>query len=242
MGWENKMNLKNGDIFGTNKIIERDFSKKREYWVCECQICKSIRSVRSDNLYQKCRSCAASNKRKTGIKDNLTGRQFGNWTVLYKANKSNYWHCKCKCGEEKDVFRGNLTSGKSLGCGCTNSWGETQLKYLFNKYDIFYSTQFSFSDLKTDKNYKVRFDFVIYDNLNNIFCLVEYDGRQHFQFDNNWKMTKEDYERLVYIDNLKNEYCKNNNILLYRVNKNTNLENFVSNLAEELNKKNERGE
>jgi hypothetical protein len=53
-------------------------------------------------------------------------------------------------------------------------------------------------------------------------------------------MTKEDYERLVYIDNLKNEYCKNNNILLYRVNKNTNLENFVSNLAEELSKKNEK--
>lgn len=51
----------------------------------------------------------------------LTGKQFGYWTVLYKApsrSKHTYWHCRCKCGIEKDVSGDNLSSGKSQSCGC----------------------------------------------------------------------------------------------------------------------------
>lgn len=57
--------------------------------------------------------------------DDLTGKTFGNWLVLYKVEKSNYWHCKdITTGTERDVFRGNLTSGKSKGDGSISSWGE----------------------------------------------------------------------------------------------------------------------
>lgn len=54
---------------------------------------------------------------------NLNGQKFGYWTVLNKTEKraSNggvYWHCKCKCGKEKDVLGNSLKSGKSLSCGC----------------------------------------------------------------------------------------------------------------------------
>lgn len=48
--------------------------------------------------------------------ENLTGKQFGEWTVLKYAG--NYkWTCKCSCGVIRDVSRGNLISGDSTSCG-----------------------------------------------------------------------------------------------------------------------------
>ena len=53
----------------------------------------------------------------------LANKQFGRWTSLYpiKKNKIIYWHCKCECGNEKDVNQYSLTSGKSKSCGCTSN-------------------------------------------------------------------------------------------------------------------------
>lgn len=54
--------------------------------------------------------------------NDLTGKVFGQWTVLYKSDirKANkiYWHCRCSCGNEKDVQGAHLTQGKSKSCGC----------------------------------------------------------------------------------------------------------------------------
>lgn len=55
-------------------------------------------------------------------KIDITGMQFGDWTVLYEEPKEGYdriWRCRCVCGTEKSVFQGNLTQGKSKGCGCS---------------------------------------------------------------------------------------------------------------------------
>lgn len=52
----------------------------------------------------------------------LTGKQFGRWKVLKFSHKNSkrmsYWQCKCKCGTIKNVLGTNLTSGKTLSCGC----------------------------------------------------------------------------------------------------------------------------
>lgn len=54
----------------------------------------------------------------------LTDRQFGRWTVLYRAENAApriaCWHCRCRCGTELPVRAGNLLSGASLSCGCLN--------------------------------------------------------------------------------------------------------------------------
>ena len=52
----------------------------------------------------------------------LTGQQFGHWTVLQRApngpGKTTRWLCKCElCGREVIVQRNNLTNGKSTRCG-----------------------------------------------------------------------------------------------------------------------------
>lgn len=57
----------------------------------------------------------------------LTGMEFGRLTVLgldHEKSFSNdkgdnkYWRCRCVCGNEKSVARGNLTTGKIASCGC----------------------------------------------------------------------------------------------------------------------------
>jgi very-short-patch-repair endonuclease len=49
--------------------------------------------------------------------DDLTGKQFGEWTVQYYTGDKR-WHCKCSCNTERDVLGSLLRSGKSKSCGC----------------------------------------------------------------------------------------------------------------------------
>lgn len=61
----------------------------------------------------------------------LTGKRFGRWTVVGKAeDKGNktYWHCKCDCGNEKDVYTFSLIKGKSKSCGCLQKETQSQQK------------------------------------------------------------------------------------------------------------------
>lgn len=51
----------------------------------------------------------------------LTGQNFGKWTVLHKAEtkrKGTYWTCQCECGTIKDVCTTSLRKGTSQSCGC----------------------------------------------------------------------------------------------------------------------------
>lgn len=53
----------------------------------------------------------------------MSGEVFTDWIVLHKSGNSKrgaaMWLCKCKCGEERVVIGGDLRSGKSTGCGCS---------------------------------------------------------------------------------------------------------------------------
>jgi hypothetical protein len=52
----------------------------------------------------------------------LTGRQFGRWTVIEmerpKITPTVRWHCQCACGKRKVVYASNLIHGRSQSCGC----------------------------------------------------------------------------------------------------------------------------
>src|SRR6266446_860350 len=47
----------------------------------------------------------------------LTGKQFGHWTILSYAGKAK-WNCKCSCGKKTMVFGSSLRKGHSTSCGC----------------------------------------------------------------------------------------------------------------------------
>lgn len=52
----------------------------------------------------------------------LTGQQFGRWTVLKRDTKGKFkephWVCQCTCGTIKSVQGTSLRSGTSTSCGC----------------------------------------------------------------------------------------------------------------------------
>ena len=58
----------------------------------------------------------------------LTGNIYGRLLVLYRSEdkyspsgqKRIYWHCKCECGNEKDILGSALKSGNTKSCGCLN--------------------------------------------------------------------------------------------------------------------------
>ena len=55
------------------------------------------------------------------LKD-LYGKVFGRLSVIRFSHRSDsgliYWVCKCECGTEKSVTRGNLVGGNTISCGC----------------------------------------------------------------------------------------------------------------------------
>lgn len=57
----------------------------------------------------------------SGKIEDLTGRQFGRWTVVefaFSKDNNRYWKCKCICGNEKNLKTGLLNFGESRSCGC----------------------------------------------------------------------------------------------------------------------------
>ena len=230
-----------GQVYSANKVIERDLTKERQYWITECLYCGKRRSVRSDNMHQPCKSCAAKLRPHT-IHDDLTGREFGYWKVLGKfSSEYNMWRCECQnCGTIKDVFRGSLMNGDSKSCGCIRSWGEHQISYLLREYDIEFDKEYSFKDLWTDKGAHPRFDFCIYKDASrtSIACLIEFQGKQHFKYDKNWHQTEETFKRMQYTDQLKKEYCEEKGYKLYIFDKDTDLETQIQQIVEFIQKEN----
>ncbi|ALN97828.1 hypothetical protein Bp8pS_149 [Bacillus phage vB_BpuM-BpSp] len=79
-----------------------------------------------------------------------------------------------------------------------------------NKFD--YEREFTIDKCK-NKN-KLRFDFMV--KIDDIFCLIEFDGKQHFKtggfFD------EEYMSKIKNNDLIKNNFCQKNNIPLLRIN------------------------
>ena len=142
----------------------------------------------------------------------MTGQKIGKWTVLFKTNKRNtggviYWHCKCECGREKDVLGTSLRAKRSLSCGLHSniSRGNVKISEILDEANIPYEIEKTFNSCRDKK--MLPFDFYV----NNEY-LIEYDGIQHFD-----KNAKFNYEYTHKHDLIKNEWCKNNDIILIRI-------------------------
>jgi hypothetical protein len=51
----------------------------------------------------------------------ITGQHFGRLTALERRGTKwggSNWLCKCDCGNTKEYYLGNLTSGNTVSCGC----------------------------------------------------------------------------------------------------------------------------
>lgn len=87
---------------------------------------------------------------------------------------------------------------------------------LQNEY-INYTREYSFMNLKSKYNKLLRFDFAIFDENNNLLCLLEYDSELHFYFNNFLHKERKKFLKYQESDRIKNKYCLQNNIKLYRI-------------------------
>ena len=110
--------------------------KEQKIYHCKCE-CGNEKDVSAETLRrgesQSCgclnRELAAERCRATRI--DLTGQRFGKLVALFPIYSENgghtLWHCQCDCGNTCDIDMGNLRSGKSQSCGCTNSKNEEKI-------------------------------------------------------------------------------------------------------------------
>lgn len=109
--------------FGRLTVLERDYSKAKTYWICQCE-CGVIKSVWSRNLRTgRTKSCGCLNKEKTSERFliDLSNHKYGRLTVLKRdLNKDKdkpYWICQCECGNFVSVSGYSLKSGHTKSCG-----------------------------------------------------------------------------------------------------------------------------
>lgn len=114
--------------------ISPDGKHKMRKWKCKCE-CGGITDVEESNLLRnRTLSCGCLQKNLTGkvrVKEDLTGKIFGRWKVLYQGEdivsksgrKKATWVCQCSCekGSIKTISQAVLKAGVSKSCGCLNS-------------------------------------------------------------------------------------------------------------------------
>lgn len=224
-----------GNIYGELKVIEMLYNyqnKNRTY--CRCIGINDI-EYKEYIIRQDALQSGATNSTKGactgGVIHDLTNQRFGMLVALYPTDKraSNgcvRWHCKCDCGNETnpDPTMNNLTRHHTLSCGCRkNSKWELFIQSYLESINIDFIPQKVFSDCKNKNNTcYLYFDFYLpYYNM-----IIEYDGQQHFDPIKIWG-GEEKLKRQQENDEIKNQYCKNNNINLVRIPYTKNKEEII---------------
>ena len=88
-------------------LIEKVDSR---YWRCKCS-CGNVANVSTWALRKgRSKSCGKCKS------NDIIGKQFGEWTVLEKADAGRY-KCECSCGEIREVLKRSLLDGTSKSCG-----------------------------------------------------------------------------------------------------------------------------
>lgn len=137
--------------------------------------------------------------------------------ILSKSSKKYWWICT-QCNHEWNAVVASRTRIKT-GCpSCNDSKGEKAIKEYLSKKSIAFIPEYSTNDCRF--KYPLEFDFAIFNTIGNI-CLCEFDGEHHeFPVDfagrgKEWALMN--FNLVQERDEVKNEYCQINNILLIRI-------------------------
>jgi len=113
-----------GQTYGLWQVlapVERNAQGRKQY-LCRCACGNERIVIESALINGNTRSCGCWRKKDEKADVDLTGQTFGYWTVLGPAEKDDqgmaYYHCRCICGQERDISETSLRSGQSKSCGC----------------------------------------------------------------------------------------------------------------------------
>lgn len=220
-----------GQQFGEWTVLERSTKitkSKNVFWKVQCS-CGTITEVNGTDLRRgkttKCRYHYSLNKTPKPKQErnpdisrsnviNEIGNQYGRLTVIKQVESDRrgaaQWLCQCSCGNFITARGTTLREGKISSCGCLGSHGEGKILNILQANNINYQRQYSFNDLVSACNNKLKFDFAIFNNDNTLKCLIEFQGLQHYNFPDAWT----NGESMKNNDLLKKHYCEIHNIKL----------------------------
>lgn len=210
-------------------------------WHCVCDCGNECDVAVSCLTKGDTQSCGCLRKEQIGEthKKDIAGLRFGKIVALYATDKRSgthiIWHCICDCGNECDVSIGKLTSGHTQSCGCIHSFGEQKIASILETKNINFKSQYTRNDCRYSKtNAMCRFDFALFDDSDNLLCVIEYNGIQHYQYKGSGWNTRENFEKTVERDKEKYALCKQLNIPLYIIKYNDNIEEAIENILSKI--------
>lgn len=209
--------------FGYLEVLERvendRFGKTR--WLCLCHRCGNKTVVNGSSLLRGLsKTCGCGVRAKTQERNDAktideTGHRYGRLVVIgrnYEARGKAMWDCLCDCGNKCVVSGKLLRSGWTQSCGCLRSKGELKIQQLLDELGLHYEKQKSFEDCRNpNTKSKLFFDFYVENKY-----LIKFDGIQHFE-ERQWSNGKDTLKDIQFRDQIKNEYCYQNNIPLLRI-------------------------
>ena len=201
------------DIIATLTITERDYNVQYVYidvpgYVEHFRI--YVGQIRNGQLGNVVKKITPDFKYEIGdVVNNLliTGK-------YRTSRRKHYNYCCVKDGHIGTIREDHLSHGH--GCPvCSNSIGEKNVANYLTKHNIAFLQQHPFDGcIYRDQLY---FDFY----LPNLNVCIEYDGIQHFEpvdfAGKGEEWAKEHFNYTMLRDEVKNNYCKNNNIPLCRI-------------------------
>lgn len=127
--------------------------------------------------------------------------------VSVKCNKHNYvW----------DMLPGNIKKGRWCPI-CSMGFNEKVVWDYFKNMQCNVKIQYTFDDLLGRNNENLKYDFAVFDNSDNLVYLIEVDDEEHRErhLGDTPRQIKRKESKLR--DKIKDDYCKKNNIPLYRM-------------------------
>lgn len=232
---KSKTPLEKWESFFREKGFKDYFFEENKCYI-KCRRCGRIqRKVYSDMIKQKhfdlCGDCAKTEYQNTLDSKNILNNKLKSMEIktrcvdnrIHFGNKMRVKFV-CECGRPFNRKPNTVLSGLYLCPYCTDkrSYNEIHIsKLLDGKYS--YEMEYVFQDCKRKR--PLPFDFYISD----LNVCIEYDGEYHYKNIAN----RVDLQKRKEIDDIKTQYCLNNNIYLIRI-KYTN-KNYDEDLIKCLN-------
>lgn len=193
--------------------------ERRSQFRCRCECGREINAVGHNlitGMRTRCDACTLKWNSERQIHD-LTGQRFGKLVVLSRGNDYTVpstgkprvrWHCRCDCGNEKDIDASSLVKGYTVSCGCMKqSKYEYWMDDILCQFGLNYRTQVKFKDLTGTGEGLLSYDFGVYDSEDQLIYLIECQGRQHYEAIDFFG-GEEQFEKQKVHDRLKAEYAQ----------------------------------
>lgn len=118
------------------------------------------------------------------------------------------------CGNTWEISRNNLLKGRECKYCCRKNKSSlsTKVENFLRKNSICYEIEFTFEECKNER--PLPFDFIVYDANNNLKCLIETDGEQHFK---ETGYSRGGLKAVQARDKIKTDFCNSKNYTLVRI-------------------------